>query len=295
MQVAVLAYSSAMVCVVTRGLLSVIDRSVFKREEVNFTQIIFLNAILPFIVSLLICCVFYSTNNIFPFLFETPVILNALGAQAAATAFSHGFKNMTVRNITASAKVADLLIPILIFALTRNISLKEYIFSCLSVVIFIPIFLNINKSRDDFCLKSALIILSILLFQAGINVLFKTYQMVDTLDKFFSFMVCILFWRVIFTLPGLYMKPNKKQTALLDCNLSMLSLRATLAFFSQAAFFFSITRISYAAAWPVLNSGPLIACVIAHFLIKEKLKQPEYITMILFIPMSLLYFIYTWN
>lgn len=295
MNLAVLAYSSAMGCVISRGFLNVIDRSVLKRDESKFYQIVFLNALLPFIVAILITYCLYPQNEVILNLSNMVIILNALGAQAAATVFSNGFKNMSVRNVCASAKIADLLIPLVIFAISRNFSLLDYLFSCVSVLIFTPIFMHINKGNNDFCLRASLLILGILLFQATINVVFKTHTLTDTSMKFYSFMCGILFWRVLFALPTFLISNVRQKTKINTNTIYKLSLRAVLAFFSQSLFFYSITRISSASAWPVINSGPLMSCVIAHFMLNEKMKRPEYITMILFLSLSLGYSIYMWR
>lgn len=295
MNLAILAYSSAMGCVISRGFLNVIDRSIFKRDESKFYQIIFLNALLPLIVSLLITYALYPKNEVLQNLSNIAIIFNALGAQAAATAFSNGFKNMSVRNVCASTKIADLLIPILTFVISRNFSIPDYLFSSISVLIFAPIFIGMNKKDNVFCIKSTLLILGILLLQAAINVLFKTNALTNTSMKFYSFMCGILFWRVLFVLPIFLINNVRAKNIISTPTISKLFLRAILAFFSQSLFFYSITRISSASAWPVINSGPLVSCVIAHFIVNEKMKRPEYITMILFLFLSLGYSIYMWR
>ena len=98
-------------------------------------------------------------------------------------------------------EIADLLIPILTFVISRNFSIPDYLFSSISVLIFAPIFIGMNKKDNVFCIKSTLLILGILLLQAAINVLFKTNALTNTSMKFYSFMCGILFWRVLFVLP----------------------------------------------------------------------------------------------
>lgn len=295
MSLSFLAYSSAMGCVVSRGFLNVIDRSVFKRDQANFYQVISLNAILPFIVALLITYTLYPTNEVLKYLTNITIIIHALGAQAAATAFSNGFKRMSVRSVCASTKIADLLIPLLIYAISRKFSLLDYLFSTLSVLVFAPIFIRLYKNNTDFCISATSLILSILLFQATINVLFKTHSLTDTSMKFYSFMCGILFWRVIFVLPFFLVKHINEVNIVSTETIFKLSMRAILAFLSQSLFFFSITRIATGPAWPVLNSGPLVSCVIAHLLLKEKMQRPEYISIFLFLILSCAYSIYTWR
>lgn len=276
-----IAILSAFLCIVTRALLNVYDRIIFKKDETDFLKSMVYNAVFPFLVAAIVEWLLGNGHHYFrEFILEPGVILSALGAQVAAYIFSYAFKKMDVRNVVVSTKIADLFIPSAIFYITNRFNPDQYFFSLFTTFLFIPIVISAIKNRVSFRPLVAFEILAILCIQAGINSYFYMSSFGDTWEKFLSLMTCILLWRAIFTLfpPFLTWLKNlpssdrrqKKHVAYFQ-----LFIRAILSFICQVFFFYSITRQSGGYAWPILNSSPLVACFAAQLLIGERMRNIE--------------------
>lgn len=275
------AVLSACVCVLTRALLNVCDRKVFKAESTDFLKSVLMNSIFPFLVAVIVAWFFGDGNPYFREFWLNPgVILSALGAQLAGYFFCLSFKKMPVKTVAVSAKVSDLFIPIMVFCITSQFKMKEYVFSCLSIVVFAPLLWTVITNRSYFFPLLSFTLLSVLVFQAGINSYFSMHTFADTWPKFLSLMSAILLWRTLFMLIPVAIRFVKEfQRVNLrygkDVNYSLLFWRSIIAFISQAAFFYSITRISGAVAWPILNSTPLAASFTAHLMLNENIGKTE--------------------
>lgn len=295
------AIFAACICAFTRSVLNVCDRKIFKDQNTDFLKSVLFNSIFPFIVAFSFASIFGEQNrHFFSFLFQPGVILSALGAQLAAYTFSYNFKTMFVKSIVVSSKMADLFIPLSTFLITDQFKLYEYCFSSLSTVIFFPLFLTLLKNKGNAFLLSSLSLISVLLFQSTINSYFSMHKFADTWPKFLSMMTCILLWRTVFmTIPYLIKKIKTRQTQKREncaqVDYRALILRSILAFVSQAAFFYSITRHSGNIAWPILNSTPLISCLTAHYFLNEKVDSTLVFSGIPLIFLSTFYFFMNWS
>ena len=195
---------------------------------------------------------------------------------------------MTVKSIAVTAKTTDSFIPLIVFIMTNRFQQSEYVFACLSTLIFLPL---LRWKTLSFTLGIAIIL--VLLFQVMINTYFNMNSFADTWPKFLTMMTSILFWRILFTLPPLLCKeiktlkktPSEKKFV----PYHLLAVRALLAFVSQAAFFYSITRVSSTIAWPILNSTPLVACYTAHLFLGEQIGKTEVKVLGSFICLSIMY------
>lgn len=270
---------SAFFCIFSRGILNVIDRSIFRKSENDFFRGLVLNAVFPFFVSLGIMFLVWEKNYFIDYVFMPGVILSAVGAQMAAYIFTYSLSQLPVKSVVAASKVADLLIPLLVFFLTSQFKPAEYMFSTLSVALFVPFFFAMARGKLSCNYALSSLILVILLFQAGVNSFFSMNKLANTWPKFVALMACILMWRtVILTVPyllHLYKNRSPLSRPTLRTPYGYLILRSCLAFLSQAAFFFSITRYNGSLAWPILNSTPLAACFTAHVLLHEKTGKTE--------------------
>ena len=285
----IVAYLTASLCVLTRAILNVCDRQIFKQENVDFLKSIVYNAVFPFVVSLVISlCFCKSWSSMYSLIVQPGIFFSALGAQLAAYLFSLGFKSMTVKSVAVTAKTADFFIPLIIFAMTNRFQYSEYVFACLSTLIFLPL---LRGQTHSFTLGIAIVL--ILLLQVMVNTYFHMNSFADTWPKFLAMMTSILFWRILFTLPPLLfkkiktMKNNPIEKKRVPYHL--LALRALLAFVSQSAFFYSITGVSTHIAWPILNSTTLVACYTAHLLLGEQIGKTEVKVLGSFICLSIIY------
>jgi len=284
---------AAILCVLTRALLNVSDRKIFRREKNDFLLSMFCNAFFPLIVAYgvyLTCS--DEKGAIAQFFFHPGIILSGVGAQLAAYAFSKSFKEMSVRNVVISSKLADIFIPLVIFFISGNFEFPKYFYSFASTLIFIPILQTMISNREEFFPRLTLLVLGSLLFQCVVNSYFSMYRFADTWSKFLGMMFCVLFWRSIFVsipLLGRMLKELKSTQKKRFAPIIPLFFRAALAFISQSAFFFSITRFASEAAWPILNTAPLASIFMAHLLLNEKVGGAEIKVLGAFTALSICY------
>lgn len=296
------AYLSACCCVIARSLLNVFDRKVMRSENNDFLISVFLNALFPFTVALMMGVLFGREGSYTLSLLTKPgVILSALGSHFAAYSFFLAFRVMQVRTLAISSKLADLIIPLATYCLTLKFNIVDYLFSNLTVCIFLPILFMAVRSGGDFLPRYVFYIIYSLVFQSIVNTYYEMHQYADDWPKFLSLMTGILFWRTVYiTLPVLlrvFQKWNQigERVAKREVLYFSLFFRAILAFFAQATFFYSITRVSNAVAWPVLNATPLAACFMAHLFLEEKVGKTEIRVLFAFIILSFIYVYYYWG
>lgn len=282
----------ALFCVLTRAVLNVVDRSYFKRQDIDVLQGLFLNALLPLFVAVAAGLCFGTSRECCMAAILSPASLfAAIGAQAAASVFSLSFRQMRVRCVAVSSKLADLLIPIGIFFLTLQFSLSAYIYAVVSVLVFGPILFSVLRSRGEIRFLLIVLIVATLVFQAVVNDLFQTRSLTQQWTGFLSFMVAVLFWRtvIVFVVVAWRSSMGSVPVSLKigRSDLGMLCMRAALAFVSQAAFFFAITRPDSQFAWPLLNGGPLASSYAAHICLREPIERAELTSFGLFAALTL--------
>ena len=292
----VLALFSAFICVLTRAILNICDRQVFKQENTDFWKSLAMNAFFPFLISFMIAYLFGEQNRHFiDFILQPGIILSAIGAQVVAYMISSCYKTMTVKSVVISSKFADLFIPLVIFLFTDEFKINNYLFSCLTTLIFIPLLFALLSKKTNFCFKATIGLVGVLIFQATVNSYFNMHRFADTRTKFLSMMSCILLWRAIFmAFPILIEKLKKLQNHAVEgrkkeVNYLFLFMRAFLAFISQAAFFYSIAGVPTTAAWPILNSTPFITSFSAHLFLKEKVGLLDVCILCAFLAISIFY------
>lgn len=290
------AILSASICVLSRALLNIFDRKIFQRTDTDFLKNVAFNAIFPFLIALFFSGFGGEMHSCFlPLLSQPGVILSALGAQLASTVFSYCFSKMSVKSVVVASKTADLFIPFAIFFASNEFKVFDYYFTCISTLIFLPIFFAALTQKNKTNFLAPLLIIAILMFQAAINELFGISQHADTFPKFLTLMTSILLWRTIFAFMMYGFKAIAKTDEVKRVHYNLLFSRSLLAFISQASFFYSITRASTSIVWPVLNLSPFIACLAASIVLQEKLETTERIILCLLFSISTIYLILTWS
>lgn len=189
-----ITYFSAILCVVTRGGLNVIDRFYFKNESTSFFDGLLFNAGYPFLVALAVGVhqgIFLK--QIFELLCIPGIFFAALGAQLAASIHSYAFKTMSVRSVVLSAKFADIFIPLFLIPITLHFDMRFYLFSCATSLLFVPFIYVVKKSQEAYSYKIIGLIIAILSMQAVINSYFNISQMSISWKDFVAVFVAISF------------------------------------------------------------------------------------------------------
>lgn len=301
------AYIFATICVFSRGALNVFDRSYFKKKENSFSGGLFLNTFYTLCLALFFYLVFpCRINRLIELFFLPGIFFSALLAQLTAVMFSHAFKNMSVKSVIISSKLADIVIPMLMIPWTSRFNFSGYLFACISTCAFIPIFYSAKKESNYNYLSIFLVILCLSL-QAIINTHYQIPSYSKSWIDFLEVFLLILFWRTLFCSIGILMplipkcfqkKPHSQSDeapvkAPLEYKHKALIARSFIAFIAQGTFFYSITRHHDHLVWSILNTSPLIACFLAAKILKEKFERPEIITTISLLSIFIIYFLST--
>lgn len=270
--------------------MAVIDRFIFRNHEIHFLQSMILNALYPLLFALIFFVVYAGqVNTLVAWMLEPGIMLSGLGAQLAATAMSLGLRSSSVRNVIVTSKSSDLLIPLILIAISGHFSLEDLLFTQLTTLAFIPVALTVFKQRE-MKLPLFLLIVGSLLFQAVVNAAFQISQYARTMQDFCQLMVCVLTWRSILMLfPFFFQKKRGGRERISTRMVWILCARGGLAFLSQAAFFLAITHDRHFMAWPILNGGPLLSCYTAKWFLKEKAARSEGIACIFICLITLSY------
>ncbi len=283
-----LTFLSAILCVFSRALLNVMDRIIFFKHEADFLLNMALNTVFPFFLCYLVSMLLnVNYEDFFNLVLNLNIFLAALMAQIVAYTISYAFKRMPIQNIALVMKTSDILIPVAGFLLSNKFNIIDYSFSLLTTFAFTPIFFASYRNRLPFLWFISVIILCSLLLQVIINTLYPIQQFSKDFNIFVKLMVIILFWRTIFSsVLFLYKKILFSNYLPKINNYYLLISRSILAFCAQATFFFSITKNSSNIAWPILNSTPIVTCLISSIFLSEKISKEILITLMLFIFIS---------
>jgi hypothetical protein len=283
------AFLFAVLCIFSRGLLNVLDRFYFREESRSFHAGVFLNVFYTLCLAS-VCSSFLGCQwaEILRCIQLPGVILSGLLAQWVAMLFCFSFRKMSVRAVAVSSKLADLTIPIVLVPLLPVFNWGLYLFAFFSTCAFLPIFFSLRKEKAYYDYRSILLIIVVLNLQAFVNVYFKMSQHSTTWITFFELFVAILFWRMVFCF--LSSRLRRKTSTGQSINHKILLARSIMALVSQGAFFYSITRESGSAVWPILNASPLISSFLAAGILKEKFGKREVLTTVSFFSILGFYF-----
>lgn len=296
MNTIVVTVSSALFCALSRVILNLFDRNLFRKDTVDLMRGVLLNALYPLFFAVLNCYLFGCFDRSILSLLNNPgVMFSGVAAQFTAYAASNCLRGMNIRNVMVTSKATDFLIPVAIFFVTSQFRINDYLFVALTTLAFIPIARTIVKEGRLFE-KASYLFMGSLLLQALINSYFHMSDYAKGWDDFSRLMVGILSWRAIVMLVPMALQKMKQPASccqpLEKKVLLRLFLRGSLAFLSQAAFFFSITREMSFIAWPIINATPILSCYAAHYFLKERVGRPELQTLCLFVLTFCTYFLY---
>ncbi|MBS0656328.1 MAG: hypothetical protein JSR46_11170 [Verrucomicrobia bacterium] len=296
MNTILITVASAAFCALSRVVLNLFDRNFFRKDDVDLLRGVLLNALNPLFFAIVNCLIFGCVDSsILTLLTKPGIILSGFGAQLAAYAASRCLGMMNIRNVMVTCKTSDFFIPLGVFLVTSQFHFNEYLFVSLTALSFVPIALTLVKEGRLYERASYLFIGS-LLFQAMINSYFQLSDYARNWEDFSKMMVGILYWRAsLMLLPVAlrYVKKADRRSKPFSFQVfAQLFLRGSLAFLSQAAFFFSITRELSFITWPILNATPIASCFAAHYFLKERAGRPELHALCLFLLTFGTYFLY---
>jgi hypothetical protein len=271
-------------CVFLRSILNVIDRLVLRNLNNPFIESMFLNSLFPFFFAVMFSWfrkidLFEHNNCTIIFSFNT--FINGVLGYITAYAFCQGFRQMPVSSVIISSKLADLGIPLVIFFIDGLFELKIYLFSVLCFCSFIPIISSVKNIN----IKTMTSIIACLILTAVYAYISKYRH--DHFDDFVVFFTGLSFWRFLTSLLIFVGKHIRSPTKKLfnKITISILFFRGFVAFISQAVFYYVISAKNYnvLTAWPIFNSSPLFASILAHFIVSEHVDKKFLFSMVLFI------------
>ncbi len=265
------------VCI--RGVLNLADRSALAYQGISLSVVLFFNALFP--LALMLCTLGLLgalDQNFLELLTHPGCILNGFVSHAAASVFYRGFRDLPVRTVSAVSKLSDLFIPFVIFALGKELELNNTLFAVLTTALFFPFLRGLSLKASPALSGVMILMVGMPLVQVWVNTFTKVDQLAREPMAFAQVFAAMLVWRMVIVI---VMGARKLKQDLLHKGSSQtrfiprLMMRSLLAVLAQALFFYAVTREAGAMAWPILNAGPLISSVFAHWFLKERLRRTE--------------------
>jgi uncharacterized membrane protein len=273
-------------CVCIRGLLNLADRSALAYQGVSLSITLFFNALFPFALMVSLLAMLGAIDQEFLGLLTHPgCILNGLLSHAAASVFYRGFRDLPVRTVSAVSKLSDLFLPVVAFGLGKNLELNNALFAVLTTSLFVPFLSGVRLTGN----RSLTAVMAMMVGMPLLQTIANTATEIDKIAReplaFAKVFTAILAWRMGVVLVSNVRKVHQDLTAGQGEQrkfIPKLIMRSFLAVLAQGLFFYAITRESGALAWPILNAGPLISSVFAHWFLKERLRRTEGVVLVAF-------------
>ncbi|MBP0631061.1 hypothetical protein [Cupriavidus sp. AcVe19-1a] len=280
----------ALLSALARAGLNVIDRHQIGINNISIRTINFWNNVIPGII-LTAASIAVAGSEFLAALFDWRTMLFAALAQGVAYAFSYGFRNLTVNQVTVAAKFSDLVIPLGLFLTTGDWSWHSYWFSVATTLVCIPILWVGNAARTGSILVVGMVLCVALVAQASLSPL-----LTSTLDdydsgKFLAFTTAVIVWRALWSLaPAFHLARSQDfwHTRLLASPAFILRCILTIA--TQVSFVAVMTSPASAVAWPILNSTGLLAMLISASVLKDQQPANERIIIALIFVLSVFRF-----
>ncbi|MFZ4098933.1 MAG: hypothetical protein ACOYKZ_01215 [Chlamydiia bacterium] len=284
LSVDVLAGALGSVCI--RGLLNLADRTALGYRRVSLALTLFFNAVFPLILMLGVLAFMGGLNAEFGQLILHPAaICNGFLTHASASAFYRGLRDLPVRTICAVSKLSDLFLPAVVFLLGRQMALNDGLFAMLSTALFIPFLRGVGWKRRPAERWVIVMIVLLPLTQTMVNHLTGADHLAKEIFAFTQLFTAMMVWRVVAVLctnfTGIWQELKEATRERLNF-VPMLLGRSVLAVVAQALFFYAVTRESGALAWPILNAGPLLSSLFAHWVLRERLRRLEGMVLVAF-------------
>jgi uncharacterized membrane protein len=272
------------VCI--RGLLNLADRSALAYQGISLSITLFFNALFPFVLMMVALGAMGALNEQFIELLGHPgCMLNGLLSHAAASVFYRGYRDLPVRTVSAVSKLSDLFLPLVAIALGKSLELNNALFAVLTTALFIPFLRGLRWAGNRYLSGVMVMMIGLPLVQMAVNSGTQIDQLAREPLAFLQVFTAVLAWRMVVVLVSNFHKVRQdllggdRQQARFIPRLIMRSFLAVLA---QALFFYAVTREAGALAWPILNAGPLISSVFAHWFLKERLRRTEGVVLLAF-------------
>lgn len=276
------------VCVLSRGTLNTVDRHMLgiKKLDVHFQQ--WVNTICPCLMGLVLSLFFFPITNFTARFIGIDCFLSALIMHFVSYAFSLSFKQWQVREVIIMSKCADILfIPLFCFLFLKIFNIQDapdlfqnskYLAYFVGYCSCIPLFIG-NKNLRFLFHPTALLLMASLCLQVLFTWLTKKEDL-HSFEQGWSLTMGIFIWRSLFsTLVLLCSKNTLSWAGALQTQSSKERFsffwqvvgRSCLMLISYATFVFSMELQQPLLVFPILNSGPLVAALLAQIILKEKL------------------------
>ena len=267
----------ALVSSLSRAGLNVVDRYQIGFRELSIRQVNLWNNVIPTLLMVILLLFFGLGHEFLKLLISWKTICFSGLVQLVAYAFSFGFRHLNVNQVTATAKLSDIFIPIGIFIFTSHWSWSNYSFAILTTLVCLPILWKKKKISASFD-HGGLFIIGALVLQASVAPLLIETSINSSVSfqHLFLFTISVLFWRSIWTILPLFCQ---KQSMPIRWDLSYLNyiflLRVILTILTQVSFIVAIASPHSLVAWPILNSTGLFALFFSKQFLKEYHTRKE--------------------
>jgi hypothetical protein len=279
----------ALLCVLARSSLNVLDRKIFSHRKSCLIQTHFLNTLLTAAIALPLTLALFGTQLLTPQLLSVATVSAAFTMHVVSFVFSGTFKVSNVRTVALFTKLADLFIPLSLFMASRFTHTSTLFMQFLTGVLVIPLLL---KNRNQGHLNGWLVTLIVALtVQALVMATIGAGNSGESISHFCNYLTAIFLWRTVFALVPMIAVLRRSKINFVDGFAFDLAARALLMIVNYACFFLAVHSPDASLAWALFNSTGLFSLVFAKIAICEAPDRFELTTFIAIASASLIAFL----
>lgn len=277
-----MALAIAFLSAILRSMLNIIDRKSFGLQRDKILPTLIINNLYPLVLLLVVALLGKQLTEVGAYLFSGDLLLMGLLFQVTAYGFSLSFKHMKVQEVVLVSKLADVIIPLLIFLLMGSFNMVAYLGTLLTTAICLPLVWSTHRQNRDFLFPALLTLVANSLQGGFSRVLLPVTD--NYLNDLVPITLVIIFWRLVFSLlfhfiPIIWKRSDAINIHFADFRFRPLQLlRSVITLLVQMSF---VTAIYLAKdnflIWPILNSTILFSIVFSGTLLKERVESRYYL------------------
>jgi len=277
-----MALAIAFLSAILRSMLNIIDRKSFGLQRDKILPTLIINNLYPLLLLFVVAAWANELTEVVSYLFNSYLLLMGLLFQVTAYGFSLSFRHMKVQEVVVVSKLADVIIPLLIFLLMGSFNLIGYLGTLMTTAICFPLVRSSHRQNRDFLLPALFTLVAVSLQGGFSRILLPVTD--NYLRDLVPITLVIIFWRLFFSLLIHFTPMVWKRSGSFDIHFNdfrfrpLQLLRSVITLLVQVSF---VTAIYLAKdnflIWPILNSTILFSIVFSGIMLKEQVEPRYYL------------------
>lgn len=277
-----MALAIAFLSAILRSMLNIIDRKSFGLQRDKILPTLIINNLYPLLMLFVVAAWAKELTEVVSYLFNSYLLLTGLLFQVTAYGFSLSFRHMKVQEVVVVSKLADVIIPLLIFLLMGSFNLIGYLGTLMTTAICFPLVRSSHRQNRDFLFPALFTLVAVSLQGGFSRILLPVTD--NYLRDLVPITLVIIFWRLFFSLLIHFIPMVWKRSGSFDIDFTdfrfrpLQLLRSVITLLVQVSF---VTAIYLAKdnflIWPILNSTILFSIVFSGIMLKERVEPRYYL------------------